>query len=394
MTDRHASILTASEIRELVRYEHPLCLTIFMPTETAGAEIQQNPLRLKNLIDEARELLAERRLPSGEIQAMLAPLEDLLTDLLFWQHQSTCFAAFLSPEGAQTFRLPVQCESSVILGPRYHILPLFSLLQGDGLFYMLALELNQVRLFQATRYSVTEVDLGDTPASLEDFLGPEEFQRHVQWHSGAPGRSGRRDALYHGVGPGDDIHEKKDIMRFFHALDKGLARFFQEESHPLVLIGVEYLHPMYKEANTYPNLLDRGVSGSPKMKEGKDLFAEAWELVRPQFDRERREDLKSYANLSATDQTSTDLHRILAGAHYGRLAALFVTRGTRQWGRYNPETNELILHEERKPDSEELVNLAAARAFQMGGRVYLVDTGESPGGAPLAATFRYPEPAL
>ncbi|HPO59547.1 MAG TPA: hypothetical protein PLV53_11940, partial [Anaerolineaceae bacterium] len=69
-------------------------------------------------------------------------------------------------------------------------------------------------------------------------------------------------------------------------------------------------------------------------------------------------------------------------------------RGTRQWGRYNPETNELILHEERKPDSEELVNLAAARAFQMGGRVYLVDTGESPGGAPLAATFRYPEPAL
>ena len=48
---------------------------------------------------------------------------------------------------------------------------------------------------------------------------------------------------------------------------------------PLVLAGVDYLFPIYREANTYPHLLDKGITGSPEELTIKDLHRQSLSLV-------------------------------------------------------------------------------------------------------------------
>lgn len=71
--------------------------------------------------------------------------------------------------------------------------PLLPLLSGDGRFYILALSQNELRLLQATRYSVSEVDLEGVPESLSTALRYDVPEESLQWHtSGRAGTAGKR----------------------------------------------------------------------------------------------------------------------------------------------------------------------------------------------------------
>lgn len=48
------------------------------------------------------------------------------------------------------------------------------------------------------------------------------------------------------------------------------------------------------------------------------------------------------------------LAEVLAAAHQGRIAALFVPRGSKRWGRYRFDQLSLQEHEREEPGDEEL----------------------------------------
>ena len=91
--------------------------------------------------------------------------------------------------------------------------------------------------------------------------------------------------MFHGQSADD---AKDRILRYFRQIDAGLRDLLREAQVPLVLAGVEYLLPIYKEVNTYQHLLDGGISGNP---EGVnfDLHRQAWAQVEPFFTREQEQ---------------------------------------------------------------------------------------------------------
>lgn len=60
-----------------------------------------------------------------------------------------------------------------------------------------------------------------------------------------------------GKGGGSDESAKNELLRYFRLVSDGLTEFLNGDRVPFVLAGVEYSLPIYKEANTYPNLIDR-----------------------------------------------------------------------------------------------------------------------------------------
>ena len=48
-------MLLRTELRTLAEKRGATSVSLYMPTVTAGSEIQQNPIRFKNLLDEANE---------------------------------------------------------------------------------------------------------------------------------------------------------------------------------------------------------------------------------------------------------------------------------------------------------------------------------------------------
>ncbi len=380
-------LLSRAELSALMAERSNHCVSLYMPTHRTGPETQQDRIRLKNLLKQAAERLSKNGLRRADVERTLEPAHRLLDDDGFWSHRGDGLAVFVGPETFRAFRLPYRFPELVVVAERFHIKPLLSLLSGDGRFYILALSQKQVRLLQGTRHSVGAVNLASVPRSLAEALGPVEHEKQLQFHTVGRGSP----AIFHGQGSaGDDSEHKKDLLLYFKQIDRGLQELVCAERVPLVLAGVDYLLPIYREANTCAELLEDGIVGNPESLSAEELHQRAWAIVEPYFRREQERAAAQYEELRGTGRATSDLRAIVPAAGQGRVESLFVAVGVQQWGRYEPETGRVELHDEAAPGDEDLLDLAAVETLTHGGKVYAVEPEQVPDtGGPAAAVFRY-----
>jgi hypothetical protein len=342
-------------------------------------------------LKEAEERLIEGGLRRPDAEALLKPAQNLMLRPGFWRHQSDGLALFVSTDMFRPYRLPLDLVKLVVVADRFHIKPLLSLLCGDGRFYVLALSQNEIRLLQGTRYNVGQVDLENMPQSLADALKWDDPEKRLQWHTRTGAREGIRAAVFHGHGVASADDPKEYILRYFQRIDEGLGKLLATETGPLVLAGVDYLHPIYRQANTYPHLTIDGITGNPENLSAEELHERAWAIVEPAFQRGQKEAAAQYRQLSGTGSksASSKLEEILPAAYHGRVAVLFVAVGLQQWGVFDSRTSKVDAHEVAESGDEDLLDLAAAHTFVNGGTIYAVEPGKVPDHALLAAVFRY-----
>jgi hypothetical protein len=81
------SLLSLEELKTLVEQPKGLYVSIYMPIYI-GADVQQNPIRFKNLIREAHSSLEENGLSDKEASQILQPIQEVVdSDENFWQQQ-------------------------------------------------------------------------------------------------------------------------------------------------------------------------------------------------------------------------------------------------------------------------------------------------------------------
>ncbi|MCZ7666924.1 MAG: hypothetical protein M5U34_06735 [Chloroflexi bacterium] len=68
---------------------------------------------------------------------------------------------------------------------------------------------------------------------------------------------------------------------------------------------------------------------------------------------------------------------------------MFVALSQRLWGRFDPETGTVELHQEQQSGDDDLLNTVAIQTMINGGTVYAVPLEEMPDQTVLAAVYRY-----
>ncbi|MGO9568381.1 MAG: hypothetical protein ACLP5H_12640 [Desulfomonilaceae bacterium] len=382
------NLLSTDELKALMERREGPCVSVFMPTHRRGAETQQDRIRFKNLLKQAEERLTDNGLRVPDAKVLLQPAQALVQDSLFWSHQSDGLAVFFSEEGSRQYSLPFNFEELVVVADRFHLKPMLPILSGDGRFYVLALSQNQVRLLQGTRYSVDDVDLDGIPQGLEEALRLDIPEKQIQWPSRPQGGTGKGAPVFHGHGGGTD-DPKENILQYLRQVDKGLHDLIGNERAPLVLAAVDFLFPIYKEANTYTHLLEQGIPGNPEGLSAQQLHAQAWNIIEPHFQKAQQDAVGQYNRLAGTGRTSKGLEVIVREAYRGRVDVLFVAIAVQRWGWYEPDTDAVHLHDKAEPGDEDLLDLAAIQTFLNGGTVYAVEPENVPDDRYLAAIFRY-----
>ncbi|WP_194021062.1 hypothetical protein [Nodosilinea sp. LEGE 07298] len=378
-------LLSQSEFKRLSQSASDYSASIYLPTHVAGPEIQQDPIRLKNLLGEAETKLLAAGMDKRGVQQLLQPAFDLLEDDHFWRHQSQGLALFLTAEAMELYRLPLEFELLVVVGDRFHLKPLLPLFSSDRYFYLLALSQNQVRLYQATRYHISEVDLERVPTSLAEALRYDDPQAQLQFHNVSGSGS---TPNYHGHGVGTDDN-KENIQRFLRTVNEGLHSYLNQEDAPLVIASVDYLQPIYREVNTYPHLLEDGVSGNPDEAKPDDLREAAWKKVSALLEASHQQAMVHYNNLKSTDQASDRLPDLLPAACRGQVDVLFTKANAHCWGQFDFNSGQLQQHDQPQPHDQDLLDLVAVQTFLQGGTVYLLDEEAMPTQTPVAAVYRY-----
>lgn len=364
------------------------CVSVYVPTHEAGREVQQDPIRLKNLLSEAKNKLEGSKW-AAQSDALLKPANDLLDQENFWRHQQAGLVLFLSAEGMRTYRVPVTVSPLVTVSDRFHTKPLLPLLTDERTFYILAASQNNVALYQATPEQVQAVDLGSTPSSLEVALRYDDPEESIQGHG--TGKGGDR-TIINGQGSGKDS-QNTDILRFFHLVSDGVENVISGENKPLVFVGLDFLFPIYKQANKYPHLSEQAVDVQPDQLSPEEIRDRALEAITPHFSASRKAAAEQYGSLQAQGKATHSLPEIVKAAHDGQIDTLFIAKGNQVWGQFDAENRQVTNQGEQTNNAVDLLDVAASEALMTGATVYIVDPAELPTDAGIeanaAAILRY-----
>ena len=385
--------LSKNEIKTLLEKHKGPCVSIFLPTSRGGEESQQDELRLRHQIRDTENRLLLENLRSTEVEKLLEPFNALLEDGGFWLHTVDGLAIFRTSEMFSYYRLPYSFKEQVVVSDHFYLKPLLPFLANGGRFYILAISQNAIRLLEGTRFSIHELELPESvPANLAEALKDQEADNEVSFYrssSGAlVGKGGRKAAIFYGQGVGHD-DSKDHLLRYFQQIDRGLHELLSDESAPLVFAGVEYLFPIYRQANTYPYLLNQGAPGNPDKLSSDVLHEEAWTVVEPYFQQVQERTAAQYRDNVGTARTSNDIREIMPAAYYGKIGSLFVAIDQELWGNFDPTSNTIHVHKEARFRDDDLLDEAATQTILHGGSVYAVEQAKVPGESVLAAVFRY-----
>lgn len=381
-------MLSLSAFKELLTFRGENCVSIYMPTVAAGKEVRQNHIRYKKLLQELEKRMEERGIEGVEQDAYLQPLKDLITDDTFWRNQESGLAVFYHQGELLPYRLPLKFQERAMINDRYYIRPLIPMFVENERFYLLVLDLSKVRLLGGNRFTVREIDLGDTPSNMDDALIYEDPEKRLGFHNtSSPSQKGHK-GVFHQHLPNEEEQER--IRRFFHKIDQGVMDVIGGERAPLILIGAEHLLPIYSEVNSYPRLLEGIKHGNPNALKRKELHTKSWKVMEPVLEEEIQEVKDTFQTLLVRDQAAHEIKDIVPAAYHGLVDTLLIAKGENSWGSYDPESNQYQEGSPKDSQSKEMIGFAAAHTLLNDGVVYELDKQEIPQPAQkIAAIKRY-----
>ncbi len=364
-------------------------VSIYLPMDKKGKEQNEHlaQARLKSAIKQVHKTLETYTLSTQEIKEYLFPLESLLTNLELWRNPSDGLAIFLNKEGLQYHTFPISFDTKIHVANHFYLSPLLPLYSDQGLYYLLELSQDYVKLYEASKYGLKDLYIDDfAPDQLEKAVGFDFRPKFVQFRSGqAPHGAG----IFHGRGDGKD-DEKKELITFFRALDRGVNKVINGQNSPLLLACVDSLFPLYKEANSYTNLYDKHIPGDSQYTDKKELHQASWALIADYFETKRKSKLKQFNELYNTPKTSYVTEDIIPAAVNGKIDTLFLAKDMDVYGTYNKDSEHVNINSTKEPQNVSLSHMAALKTLRQKGNVFLMAPDEMPiKGAPFNALFWY-----
>jgi Bacterial archaeo-eukaryotic release factor family 3 len=381
------------ELKALVDEEVPPCVSIYMPTYQQEGQLRQDETRFRNLLREAEDRLAEKGVERESVDKILGPARQLLDDKNFWAYRKEGLALFMAniPDSLHLYSdksRAIQFNEIVSVAEHFYVKPLLPLLTGDGQFYLLTLSQRHIGLFAGTRDKIWPVELRGVPHNIDEALGYEIPEPVIQ---GRPMNvdGGEQTGIFGGYDPSNETKDR--IKRYLRAVNDGIHKMLAKRTEPLVLAGQDHYVGMYRDLNTYPHLVEHGIPRNPETLRAEDLHEQAWALVEPGFRKERQDAIDRYHHLIATSgQASNKLEEVVPAAFYARVATLFVARDKQRFGTFDPNSGNLEVHDEARPNDIDLIDEAATQTILYGGVVYALAPEEMPDPkAMVAAIFRY-----
>jgi len=382
-------LLTKDLIQELLAADQAPCLSLYMPTHRKHPENHQDRIPFRNLVRQMKESLLQKY-PAGEVQKHLEPFEILADDSNTWNHTLNGLAVFSAAGLFKVVGVHRSFEELAIVADSFHTKPLRQYLQSLDHFHVLCLTLNEIRLFEGNRHSLTEIELtADTPKNINEALGDELTDKHTTVASYG-GTGGESLPMHHGHGGKKDEIEK-DTEKFFRVVAKAIyAQYTKPSGWPLILAALTEHHSLFQKVNKNPLLLTNGIAINPSSVSPDKLAHMAWEIMEPEYNLKLDSLVAGFEQARANGKGSDDYREVAVAAVEGRVDTLIVesdriipvritnlvTGNTQKKDLKNPKVDDLL------DDMGELV-------LKMGGQVVVLPTGKMPSETGLAAIFRY-----
>lgn len=367
-------ILKRGDLQEIVEFNQPDCVSIFMNTHRIRNERKKDHLVLKNFADNLDHSLKERGLRPPDRAKLLKPLKNILEDSMFFAYLSCGLAIYLGADWHRIYRLPIAVGNGAWVGNELNPGPILPYFDSGNRFFLLSLDQHGCKFYEGSSIDgLFEIELPGMKVAL-GLLELVDAEKQLQLHSTSAGGIQSHPA-YHGHNDGEQ-HETR-IKEYFKAVSNILRAELRQENAPLILAGVDYLHPIYKEVNQYRHLCREHISGNVKDLDEKGLRELAFKTIQPVFDQDRSAIKSRFHEAKKAGRVADGTGACKQAALEGRIETLLCLR---------PEIGDGDTASIRQVDTIEERQIAgiALNTLGGGGRLVFVDEQIEGGVEPVA----------
>lgn len=357
-------LISKQEIADLHNVNQENCISIFIPTHRAGKKVLkgEDTLALKNQLKEVKNKQLEKNIHADIIKVMTEPVQILIDDGSFWREQSDVLAIFIADGLFKFYTLPVHFKEFNYISSSFYLKPLMPMFAGDGSFYLLLLERRNVKLYECTRHSFSEVVIDDLiPEGKRDRVGYDYEEKNLQSRTS---HAGSGQVMFHGQEAATG-KRKNEIKKYLRAINDGVNPFLQEENMPLLVVSQEFLFDIYRDVNSYSNLVEDTINVDFSDTDIFEIHEMAWEKIKPLFEQKRKDQLAQFIDEQGSGKTVIGIDGIIPAAINGKIDALFCENKADIFGSYKEENETIMVSQsEETSDSMSLMNVAAIKHFK------------------------------
>jgi len=363
---------TRAQLERLLAVRDPSSVSIYLPTNPSSRG-EAERIELKNLAAEASKQLREAGAGRRDVAAIDEELADLVDDDEFWRYKARSVALFLTPTTSVSFRLANNLARLVEVSDRFHLKPLLRALTFPHTAFLLALAQNGVRLLEITPdLEPAEVDVPDLPSDVASAVGKSSIRDR--------GPSGRLQG---------SEGQKTRMRQYARQIDQALRPLLNGLDVPLILAAAEPIGSIYREVNSYPQLLASSVPGNPEAGSDAELAESARRLLDDVYAAELRGAQDTYALRASQRRASADIADVARAATYGLVDTVLVDIDEVVPGQIDEETGAVTFDETGDAVNYGVVDEIARRVWLNGGKVLAVRRDDIPDRSSVAAILRY-----
>lgn len=353
MTIMKPETLTLATLRDLASATPP-CITIVIPQNQA----RDAQIAFKDALTDIRAQL-KGTVPKHMATSLLNALEASASETIDSSKEPATFIFLSSPDRNAAFRTPQLLGQSIAaVGDCFRIKTLVEMASNRIVFYVLALSLNNTRIFKCTETS----------------FEPARFPKNAGTDAAGfvPGAS---QATIRAEPVKDRDHPDEQLGHFFREVDRDVNALLRDGHPPLVVVGVEHEVAMFYRLTTYPACVKPGLHGLPDHFSDQEMYKQALQLVQSVTTGSTEHALENFDKKIGTGHASLDAQAIAEAASSGRVEHLFLLRD-------DPAV----------PGSREagpgLLDTAVMQTLQHGGEVTVLPETSMPAGKGACAVFR------
>jgi hypothetical protein len=371
-------------LRDLIQCQESPCVSIYMSTKAVHkGEFKKLEIEFKNLLQEVEEKLKNNwDFKQRDVDKFLEDAAALAVNNNFWQEQKEGLAVFIAPDQFEYFKLSVDTYNKSHVSYNFNLKQLIAEFQDNQKYFLLAVSPNHNQLYQASRNNIETVEVEDLPLNIKEFLNLDDEAAEKHQSINTAGGS----AVFHGQGGAAD-DDNEDLMHYLKEIDRVINLELKEEDSYLVIVADDSIFSLYKNLNSYHNLLDENLSGNSRQMNKRELREKSWEIVASHLHDYLKEVKDRYLELKAGDKTSDNLEDIIEAAHYSKIDTLFLNKEAEKAGVFVEDENKIKLMGNNK--DYDLYNFAAAQTIKNGGAVYSLTKEEMPEDEDILAIYRY-----
>jgi len=358
-----------NDIRSLQSIRSYPSVSILLPTHRTSPANQQDPIRVKNLLTQARErLLTEHG--RRAVQPVLDKLEALAAQIDY-RYALDGLALFANRELARKYYLPFTLKERVVIDETFATRDLVFALNHSPRYWVVVLSEKPTRLYEGVH---------DTLAEVTEFGFP-------MTHLGPGGEA----ALPGGFGIKRSAIRDEYDRQFFRHVDEGVSGCIAVDPLPIILVGVERNLAFFREVSQNNRLVCGAVTGSHDKTSAPELAKLVWPVMQAHLAQERKRAMQLLTAALGTDKHATGMGEVWQMAQAGRGELLLVEEDFHYPARL--DASGLDLRPADDPNAPQALDDAVDNVIETvllkNGRVVFVDSGALEAHQHIALILRY-----